>query len=73
MVKVINKDKKIYDLDYNFNLPKGEYQLLTLKWEAINDLFELDFKVSATEEDKRKVVDNMAFKFEKGGVVLNAI
>ena len=71
MAKVKNKDGKIYDLDYKFDLPKGEYELLTPKWDAINELFEPDFKGIETEKDKKELVNKMIFKFEKSGVVLN--
>lgn len=71
MVKVINKQGKIYDLDYKFDLPKGEYRLLTPKWEAINELFEPDFKGVEIDEDKRELVNKIVFRFETNGVVLN--
>ena len=70
MAKVINKQGKTYDLDYRFDLPKGEYELLSPKWDAINELFETDFKGVETDEAKKDLVNKMVFKFEKSGVVI---
>ena len=71
MVKVRGRGGKIYTLDHTFNLPKGEYETLTPKWDVVSELFNLDFKGVETEEDKRNLVSKMSFSFEKNGVIVN--
>lgn len=71
MVKVRDKGGKIHTLDHTFNLPKGEYETLTPKWDVVSELFNLDFKGVETEEDKRNLVSKMRFSFEKNGVIIN--
>jgi hypothetical protein len=70
-MKVINKEGKFFEMDSNFNLPKGDYTAIGDKLKNIYDLFEPDFKGIMTKKEQEDTLKAMTLRFEKNGVSIN--